>query len=169
MQTSLGSLREGGRTYVENVENGLAESHDDRNESIDRRNRKGRRSRLDMDEVNVEEVENALSHVHQRLSGRKAVLRIPARKTIDIIYIHVKRVWRPDPMQVTAEHAPWSQEDVPDIPSNHEAAKKEPGRNERTWSVHGCLHGRRFRGSHDNGGVDGAIDGANSMVNGGAR
>ena len=79
-----------------------------------------------MNEIDIEEVENALSNVHERLSCGEAVLAIPRRQTVDVVDVHVQRIRGPDPVQVPTEHAAWSQENVANVPSHDKTAKEQP-------------------------------------------
>lgn len=150
-------------TYIEHVENRLGESHDHRHEPVDGRDSQRLRRRLDVNEVDVEEIDDALADVHERLSGRESVFAVPRGQAVDVVDIHVERVGRPEPMQVTAEHASRTQQDVADIPGNDKGAEEEPGGHERARAVHYrcgcCCHLRCLMGE-----MQQAVDDEDGMV-----
>lgn len=45
-----------------------------------------------MNEIDVEEVENAFSNVHERLSCGEAILAIPRGETVDVVDVHIERI-----------------------------------------------------------------------------
>lgn len=88
-----------------------------------------------MNEIDVEEVEEALGYVHERLCCGEAIFGIPRREAVDVVDVHVKLVRRPDPVQVTPKHTAWSQKNVADIPGNDKGAEEQPSRDEQTRTV----------------------------------